>query len=381
MVAIIKIGYSIRQHFAYNENKVKTRLAELIGAGNYPADTDKMTASMKLNRLLKLKELNENVKCHSVHISLNFSPNDAGLTKAKLLQIADDYMQKIGFEGQPYLVYQHYDAGHPHIHLVSVNVRKDGSRIKTHYIGSNRSFKACREIEKSFGLIPAAGQLKTKQSYKSTPVLATKLVYGRTETKQAISNVLDAVLNNYHYASLPELNAILRLYNIKADRCGKNSRTYRNRGLVYKILDEKGKPAGIPIKASSFYRRPTLSFLEKKFQSHTLKPASSKLRITNAIDMTLLGKSKKSLKGLIEALSKIGIQAVLQKKRDEATCSITYVDHQTKCVFTGSTLGKQYSIKAIQARCGSEKAFELKSRDYYTQTKATRLRTRPSRVM
>jgi len=30
---------------------------------------------------------------------------------------------------------------------------------------------------------------------------------------------------------------------------------------------------------------------------------------------------------------------------------ITYVDHQTKCVFNGSALGKQYSAKAIQERC------------------------------
>jgi len=27
------------------------------------------------------------------------------------------------------------------------------------------------------------------------------------------------------------------------------------------------------------------------------------------------------------------------------------VDHQTKCVFNGSALGKQYSAKAIQERC------------------------------
>ena len=31
---------------------------------------------------------------------------------------------------------------------------------------------------------------------------------------------------------------------------------------------------------------------------------------------------------------------------------ITYVDHTTKCVFNGSSLGKEYSAKAVQERCG-----------------------------
>jgi hypothetical protein len=28
-------------------------------------------------------------------------------------------MEKIGFGSQPYLVYQHLDSGHPHVHIVN----------------------------------------------------------------------------------------------------------------------------------------------------------------------------------------------------------------------------------------------------------------------
>src|SRR5690606_37382212 len=38
-----------------------------------------------------------------------------------------------------------------------------------------------------------------------------------------------------------------------------------------------------------------------------------------------------------------------------------YVDHQTKCVFNGSTLGKQYSAKAIQERCQQLVLFSKKT--------------------
>ncbi len=371
MVAVITTGYSIRRHFTYNENKVEAKLAECIGAGNYPVDVDKMTRTMKLNRLLKRKSLNDNVKRHSIHLSLNFSPDDVGLTKDRLLQIADDYMLKIGFEGQPYLVYRHHDAGHPHIHLVSLTIRRDGSTIDTHYIGSRRSKKACMDIERSYGLIIAT-ERKNEQTHKLKQLSAKKIIYGRTETKSAISNVLNVVLDYYRYASLYELNAILRLYNVKADRCGKNSRTYQ-KGLVYKILDENGKPTGIPIAASSFYRSPTLKFLEKNFKSHTIKPAACKLRITNAIEAALLAK-KNSMQAFTKALEKSGIHTVFKKDKRGNICGIVYVDHQTKCAFDGSTLGKHYSIKVIQARWVLKKTCKLRPLSYPVQTKCTETR-------
>ena len=170
MVAVIKTGHSIHRIFNYNENKVRVGVAECIGAGNYPIDSDKMSLSMKLNRFLKQVELNENVKRNSVHISLNFHTSESHLSKEKLLEIAETYMEKIGFGKQPYLVYQHHDAGHPHIHLVSIKVRSDGSRIDMNNIGRNQSEQARKAIEKEFGLVVAEAQKKQKNQLKPVSV-------------------------------------------------------------------------------------------------------------------------------------------------------------------------------------------------------------------
>ena len=110
MVAVIKTGHSINRILNYNENKVKEGKAECISCVNYPIDTEKISFSQKLNRLLKQASLNENLTCNSVHISLNFDPSEK-LSNEQLKEISDCYMQKIGFEEQPYLVYQHHDAG------------------------------------------------------------------------------------------------------------------------------------------------------------------------------------------------------------------------------------------------------------------------------
>jgi len=349
MVTVIKTGQSIHRIFNYNENKVKVGVAECIGAGNYPIDSDKMSLSMKLNRFLKQLELNENVTRNSVHISLNFPPSESHLSKENLLVIAESYMEKIGFGQQPYLVYQHHDAGHPHIHIVSIKVRPDGSRIDMNNIGRNQSEQARKAIEKEFRLVNAEAQKKQEQ-YRLNPVSAAKVLYGKSQTKMAIQNVLEAVLNQYRYTSLPELNAVLKQYNVMAERGSENSRVFQHNGLLYRILDAEGNPISVPIKASLFYNKPTLKSLEEKFKDNEEKRMPYKARIKNAIDMILTGK-KVTLHNLINALEKQGIHVALRQNDTGLIYGITYVDHQTKCVFNGSVLGKQYSAKAIQERC------------------------------
>ena len=358
MVAVIKTGHSVRRILNYNENKVKTGEARCIGEGNYPLPVERMNLSMKLSRLLNQNALNDNVKRGSVHISLNFHPSEH-YSAEKLLQIADAYMEKIGFGQQPYLVYQHHDAGHPHIHLVSIKVRADGSRIDMQNIGKNQSEKARKEIEKDFGLVRAEDSKKALiPSMK--PVPAARVQYGKMESKKAISNVLYAVLSSYKYTSFAELNAVLQLYHIKADRGSENSRVFISGGLLYRIVDQSGKPVGVPIKASDFSMRPTLPFLERKFALNRGERAFEKKRIRSVVDSAFFGKEM-NLDKLIVLLEKEGINTVLRKSDAGLLYGITYVDHVTKCVFNGSALGSSYSAKAVLERCKTTVGKEVPS--------------------
>jgi hypothetical protein len=348
MVAVIKTGHSILRLLNYNENKVKEAVAVCIGAENYPMDTQQLSFHQKLNRLVNQAALNENVTRNSVHISLNFDPSEK-LSDERLLEIAGVYMNKIGFDDLPYLVYQHFDAGHPHIHIISVKVRADGRRVDTQNIGRNQSERARKEIEISYGLLKAEDS-KQREAFRLKPVNAQKVLYGKSETKRAIGNVLHTVLPKYKYASLPELNAVLRQYNIVADRGDENSRIFRHLGLVYRVLDENGNKVGVPIKASDFYNKPTLKFLEQKFSPNDAAKQPHKVRVKNVIDLYFL-QGETSLKDLILALKREGIDTVVRQNEDGVVYGITYVDHQTQCVFNGSALGKAYSAKTILERC------------------------------
>src|ERR1035437_7282687 len=122
MVAIIKLSRSLRNALHYNEHKLTHEKAELIHSANYGKDTELLGFTDKINRLERLTKLNEKTQVNSVHISLNFDQSEK-LSKGELREIADSYMQRIGFGDQPYLVYQHHDAGHPHIHVLTTNIQ------------------------------------------------------------------------------------------------------------------------------------------------------------------------------------------------------------------------------------------------------------------
>jgi hypothetical protein len=377
MVAVIKTGHSIHGILAYNENKVKEGIAQCISAANYPMDTEKLSFNHKLNRLLNQASLNENVARNSVHVSLNFAPQEK-LLREQLKEIADTYMQKIGFSEQPYLVYQHFDAGHPHIHIVSVKVRADGSRIDTQNIGRNQSEKARKEIEIAHGLVRAEDM--TKQ-YELKSAYTQKVQYGRSDSRRAITNVLDAVLSTYKYTSLPELNAVLQQYNVMADRGGENSRTFRHQGLFYRILDEQGNPVGVPIKASSFHNKPTLKYLEERFSLNEVARGHHRARIKNAIDLAFLKQPKQPLQSLAKALEKEGIIAVVRQNADGLIYGVTYVDHRTKCVFNGSAIGKAYSAKGILERCGEAKTQPTQQQGFVTQSASKAFLSEESRMV
>jgi hypothetical protein len=356
MVAVIHASSSLRNALNYNEQKVKQHVATCLAAVNYPKDVEDLTFYQKLNRLQNQADLNTKTKVNSVHISLNFDPSER-LSEEKIKEISDTYLQKIGFANQPYLLYQHHDAGHPHVHIVTTNIKADGKRIELHNLGKIQSEKARKEIEIDYNLVKAEN-MKTKP-YELKSAYNQKVQYGKADSRRAIANVLDGVLNSYKYSSVAELNAVLQQYNVLADRGSEGSRVYQNHGLFYRILDEKGNTIGVPIKASSFHNKPTLKYLEERFAANNSARQTYKARVKNAIDLALLKQPKKPLESLVTSLEKEGIKAILRQNKEGLVYGVTYVDHKTKCVFNGSDLGKQYSAKGIQERCSNASAPKL----------------------
>lgn len=354
MVPQIKHPQSISRALNYNENKVDKEQATLLHAANFLKRGEEMNFHEKLERFQKLMALNDRAKTKVMHVSLNFHPDDSPkLSKEFLQKISDEYMQKIGFSNQPYLVYQHHDAGHPHVHIVSTLIKEDGSRINTHNLGKDISEKARKELEQKYGLVSADKRELAIEKEKSLVVNALKVQYGKSETKRSITNVLDNVIDQYKYTSLQELNAVLKLYNVMADRGNENGRIYKTGGLTYRVLDEQGQKVGVPIKASDIYSKPTLKKLEEKFRENETKREVDKKPLRTMIDWEILRKPR-SLDELVKNLAKEKIAVVVRRNPEGRVYGLTYVDLNNKSVFNGSDLGKEYAAKRILERLGIE---------------------------
>ena len=350
----------------YNEHKVKNGKAALIHSTGFTKDTGRLTFTDKLKQLQDLAAKNTRVVTNAVHISLNFDKEDV-LDEDKLTEIASSYMEKIGFGNQPYLVYQHFDAAHTHIHIVTTNIQNDGSRISLHNLGKNQSEKARKEIEKDFGLVKAESKRKDQKEFIH-PIDVKQAIYGKSETKRSISNVVGMVTRTYKYTSLPELNAVLKSFNVIADRGKEGSAMHVNKGLVYSLLDEKRNKIGIPIKASSIYGKPTLAFLKKQFRLNDALRKPHKNQLKQAID-GVLQYGPRDVSALVKLLDKKGIQTVIRENAEGRIYGITFVDHRTKCVFNGSDLGKQYSANGIVNRLSEKRQVSKQFRPGYSEVK------------
>lgn len=352
MVVKITSPHSLQRALNYNENKCQKGQAVCIHAENYLLEPSQMNIYQKMERMQDLICRNERAKkSNTLHISLNFDPSEK-FTQEKLTQIAKAYMEKIDFGAQPFLIYQHHDAGHPHIHILTTTIKSDGKRIDTYNIGRNQSEIARKELEKIFELVPA--QRKKESLLTGIPAVdVQKVHYGKAETLRSITNVLNAVINKFKYTSLAELNAILAQYNVRAERGAETGIVYQTGGLYYRLLDERGNVTGVPIKASQIYSKPTLKNLEKRFKENETLRVPDKKRLKTSIDWVLT-KSPGSLEALINELKKEKIQTVLRENKQGLVYGITFIDFRTKAVFNGSELGKSYSIAGIRESLKSE---------------------------
>lgn len=346
MVAKIITGKNIRGILHYNEQKVSEGNATLIMASGFAAEIGKLNFHNKLQRFEHLTSLKPSVETNALHISLNFHASEK-LDDAKMQQIAAAYMERIGFGEQPFLVYRHDDVSHQHFHIATVNIKRDGTPINLHNIGKIESEQARKAIEETFGLIRAESK-----KYRVDPSIKAidpeKVKYGHRPTKRAISNVITEVTNNYRFTSLAEFNAVLRQFNVTADRGHEDSEMFRKKGLLYSLLDHQGNKIGVPIKASSFYDKPILNRLEKKFEKNAEKRKVHRDDLKKRIDQVLIKYEQLTKQTLNSELQKNGIAIVFRQNEEGFIYGITFVDHLRKTVFNGSSLGKSYSAKAIK---------------------------------
>lgn len=340
MVAKIVSGKSIRGILLYNEDKIEKGGAKVLLASGFAADIDRLNFHQKLFRFEQLTSLNARTKTNALHISLNFHADDR-LDAAKLQQIAAEYMERLGFGEQPFIAYQHFDTAHPHLHIATVNIQRDGQRMDIHDIGKKLSEPARKDLEVKYGLVRAEGRKLANEPYLRAAE------YGALPTKKQLNNITKAVMRDYAYTSFAEYKAVLAQFNVHVDRGFEDSVMFEKKGLVYAIVDSVGNPIGVPFKASAFYHGATMKELEKRFEKNSEKRKAHKQNLKERIDGVLDRYSSVKKETLVKELGREQIALVLRRNELGLIYGLTFIDHRHRTVFNGSDLGKGYAAKAV----------------------------------
>lgn len=340
MVAKIGRGNHLKGALIYNYDKIKKDEGNII-------HTHKMILPMERDFTIPLLErsfepyllANNKTEKPVLHISLNPSPKDA-VSDELFSELADNYMQEMGYGEQPYIVFKHTDTDRTHIHIVSVCVDENGKRISDSF-EKRRSMNICRKLEKQFKLTSAV-DVSEKKDIPLQKVDATQV-----NVKQQITSALWFANEQYHFQTLGEYKALLSFFNITAEEVKGVIHGKEKRGLVYFATDSTGKKVNNPFKSSRFSGAFGLNDLDKKFKK-------SKLFIQQQ-------KPQKRVRKLIrEAMQQYQTQEDFRKHLQDNKISlfvrensqgriygVSFIDHQSKTVLNGSRLGKDLSANVL----------------------------------
>ena len=343
MVANIRSGSSPGGALHYNKEKVDRDEAKILYWQQMLEPFDKhgrMDVDACMESFRPYLEANCRTTNTVFHVSLNPSPEDK-LTDEQLREIANEYMQKMGYGNQPYIVFKHKDIDREHLHVVSLRIDENGRKL-SHDYEARRSMDILRSLEQKYGLHPSVkGQeLTDKEGLR-------KVNYPEGNVKRQVSSVVRTCLRNYKCSSYGELRTLLEQFNVSVEeRTGTiDGRSYA--GIVYGAMTEDGYGVGTPFKSSKIGKDVGYRALQKYYERSkaALRENDALGRLRQCVrDAMSPHNTRDEFRRLLKADN---IDAIFRINPVGRIYGVTFIDHNTGIVANGSLLGKEFSANAF----------------------------------
>ena len=343
MVANIRSGSSPGGALRYNKEKVDKDEAEVLFWQKMLEPFDKhgrLDIDACMESFRPYLEANCRTTNTVFHVSLNPSPEDK-LTDEQLREIANEYMQKMGYGNQPYIVFKHKDIDREHLHVVSLRIDENGRKL-SHDYEARRSMDILRSLEQKYGLHPSVkGQEQTDREG------LRKVNYPEGNVKQQVSSVVRSCLRNYKCSSYGELRTLLEQFNVSVEeRTGTiDGRNYA--GIVYGAMTEDGYGVGTPFKSSKIGKDVGYRALQKYYEKSKcqLKEEGALDRLRQCVrDAMSPYNTRDEFRRLLKADN---IDAIFRINPVGRIYGVTFIDHKAGIVANGSLLGKEFSANAF----------------------------------
>lgn len=271
----INVGTSLYGALAYNGLKVNEGEGKLLAVNKV---FDDGSGRVDIARAVEdfRRYMPENVRTRNkvIHISLNPHPDDR-LTDMEMEQLAREYLEKLGYGDQPFLIFKHEDINRHHLHIVSVNVDERGRRLNKDFI-HRRSKRITTELERKYGLHPA----DRRQHRHDNPLRKVDVSQG--DVKRQVANTAKAVMVTYRFQTMGEYRALLSLYNVTVEEARGNVDGREYHGLVYAATDDAGNRVGNPFKASRIGKSVGYEAVRRRFEFSKGRSATNVWRTGHA---------------------------------------------------------------------------------------------------
>ena len=343
MVANIRSGSSPGGALYYNKEKVDKDEAEVLFWQKMLEPYDKrgrLDIDACMDSFRPYLEANRRTTNTVFHASLNPSPEDR-LTDEQLRKIACEYMERMGYGEQPYIVFKHKDISREHLHIVSLRVDEQGRKLP-HDFEARRSMEILRDLERKYGLHPSVkGQgLTDREGLR-------KVNYSEGNVKQQISSVARSCLRNYKCSSYGEFRTLLELLNVSVEeRTGTvDGRDYA--GVIYGAMTDDGYGIGTPFKSSRIGKDVGYKALQKYYErsKSALKQDGTLNRLRQTVRDAM---SPNNTRNEFRQLLKVeNIDAIFRINPIGRIYGVTFIDHNDGIVANGSVLGKEFSANVF----------------------------------
>jgi len=343
MIANITGGTSVFGALTYNFDKVKEGTASVIHTNNMICEDGNESGLTMQNAMFSFEPyllMNRKTVNTVAHISINPNPDDI-LSIDKYKELVDEYMQRMGYKDQPYVVFKHNDIDREHIHIVTLKVGPDGRKINDKY-ERLRSVEISRKLEIKYGLKQITDEKKEAAGQYIKPI-----DYRQGDIKRQMANTIRSVLNEYKFQSLGEYNALLSCFHIESKYIKGIDNDNLYHGIVYSTTDHQGNYIGNQIKSSHLgkyagYNALTKAILKTKDELKKQEvPYKSKGIIEKAKRESVF------VQQFIDKLKENKIDLILRTNEEGRLYGVTFIDHNQRIAFNGSRIGKAYSANAM----------------------------------
>ncbi len=364
----------------YNEKKVAEGVAELVKMKNFgPLEQYQFHASDTVKKYLqKIADRNDRVQHPQLHIMVSYPGEPTEEEKQRLLKDFEETLDRLGYKGQPVLIYAHNDTDHWHLHAVSVRIQQGTGRW----------------INNSFEGVRARQHLDDIRGVEHDKALDKMLNYNFT-SKEQFQHILRG--NGYHFQengdSLNVYRACQLVFGVSVSEIEETAEAnkLKNKKNRKEQLDRVRQVRAIISK----YRDKSLNAIvdvpelkkTKRGKIHTVAPTKAevkraKFQGSDGLELSDLKKAQFK-KFLTDLKRTAGVELIFHRDKDGKVRGYSVIDNAKGNIFNGSDIMKMSALlngkNMMEEIIPEELAAEV-SQEYRNERNAERDKIDPSNV-